>query len=181
VVPAISEGFRIGCVFCCYLPVFSKHLFRVTEQPYKIPYYAALLRLLHDPAPKAEETEGPSFGKQILEDFWKGFQAFLDKLAWREARLCVSILLCSFASRCNLSPRQIHFFAHLTIAKVISAESLISLLQSFTTVLDEFGVSYGRAKKAALCAAEGLMIVRTPFMLECSIKSHNSNNRVDLF
>ncbi|KIM84002.1 hypothetical protein PILCRDRAFT_819029 [Piloderma croceum F 1598] len=124
VVPAISEGFRIG----------------VTEQPYKIPYYAALLRLLHDPPPLAEDTEGPSFGKQILEDFWKGFQAFLDKLAWREARLCI------------------HFFAHLTIAKVISAESLISLLQSFTTVLDEFGVSYGRAKKAALCAAEGLMI-----------------------
>jgi nuclear cap-binding protein subunit 1 len=98
VVPAISEGFRIGCVFCCHLLVssISSRFSRVTEQPYKIPYYAALLRLLHDPASKVEDTEGPSFGKQILEDFWKGFQAFLDKLAWREARLCVSILLCSF-------------------------------------------------------------------------------------
>ena len=54
---------------------------------------------------------------------------------------------------------QIHFFAHLTMAKVISADSMFSLLQSFTAVLDEFGVSHSRAKKAALCAAEGLMIV----------------------
>ena len=56
--------------------------------------------------------------------------------------------------------RQIHFFAHLTMAKVISTDSMFSLLQSFTAVLDEFGVSHSRAKKAALCAAEGLMIVR---------------------
>lgn len=62
----------------------------VTEQPYKIPFYAALLRLLHDPEDTVESASGPSLGKQILEDFWKGFQAFLDKLAWREARLCVS-------------------------------------------------------------------------------------------
>jgi nuclear cap-binding protein subunit 1 len=24
-----------------------------------------------------------------LEDFWKGFQGYLDQLAWREIRLCV--------------------------------------------------------------------------------------------
>lgn len=53
---------------------------------------------------------------------------------------------------------QIHFFAHLTVAGLISPDSMFALLQSFTAVLDEFGVSYGRAKKAALCAAEGLMI-----------------------
>ena len=62
---------------------------------------------------------------------------------------------------------QIHFFAHLTVANLISAESMISLLQSFTAVLDEFGVSHGRAKKAALCAGEGLIIVCTRFL--CSI------------
>jgi hypothetical protein len=61
---------------------------------------------------------------------------------------------------------QIHFFAHLTVAEVVAAETLSSLLQSFTAVLDEFGVSHGRAKRAALCAAEGLMIVcRTAFLL----------------
>lgn len=36
---------------------------------------------------------------------------------------------------------------------------MFELLRSFTTVLDEFGVSHGRAKQAALCAAEGLMMV----------------------
>ena len=45
------------------------------------------------------------------------------------------------------------------MAKLVSPESMIALLQSFTAVLDEFGVSHGRAKRAAICAAEGLMIV----------------------
>jgi nuclear cap-binding protein subunit 1 len=36
---------------------------------------------------------------------------------------------------------------------------MLGLLQSFTAVLDEFGVSNGRAKRAARCAAEGLMRV----------------------
>ncbi|KAL1939685.1 hypothetical protein VTO73DRAFT_9718 [Trametes versicolor] len=123
-VPAVTEGFRIG----------------VTEQPFKIPYYAALMRLLHD-RPVADAAPGsPSLGKQVLDDFWKGFQAFLDKQAWRETRLCVQ------------------FFAHLTVARVISVQSMYELLKSFTAVLDEFGVSHGRAAKAGLCAAEGLMI-----------------------
>ncbi len=62
----------------------SSSLFRVTEQPYKIPYYAALLRLLH------EQPDGePSLGRQILEDIWKGFQTYVDQLAWRETRFCV--------------------------------------------------------------------------------------------
>ena len=68
----------------------------VTEQPYKIPFYAALLRLLYDPAPSETETAQasgsssvPSLGKLVLEDFWKGFQGYLDKLAWRDIRLCV--------------------------------------------------------------------------------------------
>lgn len=36
---------------------------------------------------------------------------------------------------------------------------MLGLLQSFAAVLDEFGVSNGRAKRAARCAAEGLMRV----------------------
>ncbi|KAL4075617.1 MIF4G like-domain-containing protein [Scleroderma yunnanense] len=125
---AVSEGIRLA----------------VIEQPNKIPYYAALLRLLHDPSPSGGDASAaqpsPSLGKQVLEDFWKGFQGYLDKLSWRDVRLCI------------------HFFAHLTVAQVISTESMAALLQSFAAVLDEFGVSYGRGKHAALCAAEGLMI-----------------------
>lgn len=59
---------------------------------------------------------------------------------------------------------KIHFFAHLSVAKLISADSMLALLQSFTAVLDEFGVSNSRAKRAALCAGEGLLIV-SPFLL----------------
>jgi hypothetical protein len=36
---------------------------------------------------------------------------------------------------------------------------MILLLLSFTAVLDEFGVSQGRARRAALCAVEGLLMV----------------------
>ncbi|TFK28686.1 cap binding protein 80-PB [Coprinopsis marcescibilis] len=122
-IPVLSEAFRVS----------------VTEQPYKIPHYATLLRVLHNKSDAPTEDEIP-LGRLILEDFWKGFQGYVDKLAWREARLCI------------------HFFAHLTVAKLISADSMLALLQSFTAVLDEFGVSNGRAKKAALCAGEGLLI-----------------------
>jgi nuclear cap-binding protein subunit 1 len=71
----------------------------ITEQPYKTPFYAALLYYLSIPTsselPVAGEENGsasaakPSLGRLILDDFWKGFQAYLDKLAWRETRLCV--------------------------------------------------------------------------------------------
>jgi nuclear cap-binding protein subunit 1 len=52
---------------------------------------------------------------------------------------------------------QIHLFAHLTAAGVVSVGSMTALLQAFVAVLDELGVSHRRAKHAALCAAEGLM------------------------
>ncbi|KAI0733404.1 MIF4G like-domain-containing protein [Fomitopsis betulina] len=137
-IPAITEGFRIG----------------VTEQPFKIPYYATLLRLLHEPVADAEDTvstDGLSaLGKQVMEDFWKGFQAFLDKLAWREIRFCIQ------------------FFAHCTMAGLVSSQTLFELLNSFIVVLQEFGVSHGRAMKAGLCAAEGLMIAG-PIMLKSGI------------
>ncbi|KAF9457993.1 MIF4G like-domain-containing protein [Collybia nuda] len=139
-IPNVSEAFRIG----------------VTEQPYKIPYYAALIRLLHDRSEDATDIKGLTLGRQILEDFWKGFQTYLDKLAWRETRLCI------------------HFFAHLVVAKLVSAESMFALLQSFTAVLDEFGVSHGRAKRAALCAGEGL-IIGGP-----SLKDSSPTNVIDI-
>jgi nuclear cap-binding protein subunit 1 len=119
-VPAIAEGFRIA----------------VTEQPFKIPYYAALLHHLY-----SEGTEGHSpIGPSVLEDIWRGFQSCLDRLAWREIRYFIQ------------------FFAHLTEAGIVSSDSMVSLLLSLIAVIDEFGASYGRAKRAALSAVEGLMI-----------------------
>jgi hypothetical protein len=62
---------------------------RITEQPYKIPYYAAVLRLLHDPQDDGATTSGLSLGRQLLEDLWKRFHANVDKRAWRETRFYV--------------------------------------------------------------------------------------------
>ena len=64
------------------------------------------------------------------------------------------------------------------MANLISAESMISLLQSFTAVLDEFGVSYGRAKRAALCAGEGLIIVCT--LIPTLSTTFDASDRPDL-
>ena len=51
--------------------------YSVTEQPYKIPYYASAVRLLYDmPAVGVEETSGLSLGRQTLDDFWKGFLGY---------------------------------------------------------------------------------------------------------
>ena len=144
---------RIPPLPLCALPSQSCSL---TEQPFKIPYYAALLRLLHDrPAP---EGAASSFGRQVLEDLWKGFAAFVDKQAWREMRLFVraSFSFFPFPFPCLL---QVHFFAHLTAAQVVSVQSMYDLLERFTNILDELGVSHGRASKAGLCAAEGPIIV----------------------
>lgn len=43
---------------------------------------------------------------------------------------------------------------------------MLTLLQSFIAVLEEFGVSHGRAQNAALCAAEGLLSVCFLFVLD---------------
>ena len=37
---------------------------------------------------------------------------------------------------------------------------MLDLIRAVIVVLDEFGVSHGRAKQAVRCASEGLMIVR---------------------
>ncbi|KAG8935874.1 hypothetical protein FRC02_005873 [Tulasnella sp. 418] len=135
----IAEGFRLG----------------VTEQPYKIPFYAGVLSHLHNEAlnssidPEASGDNALATGvnesdlhvgvKAVIEDIIKGFQGYLDKLAWRELKLCAC------------------FFAHLVQTHTISPTSLVSLLQSFASVLDEPGVSFDRAHQAALCVGEALI------------------------
>ncbi|KZV85661.1 hypothetical protein EXIGLDRAFT_725587 [Exidia glandulosa HHB12029] len=131
-VSAIAEGFRIA----------------VSQLPFKAPYYAALLARLYAPRPKPETAEQngdappedpPRLGRLVLEDYWKGFQTWLDKLSWPELRL------------------SIHFFAHAAKLNLISASSLLALLQSFAAVLEEPGVSYARGSNAAFCVGEGII------------------------
>lgn len=67
---------------------------------------------------------------------------------------------------------------------------MYELLRSFTAVLDEFGVSHGRAKQAARCAAEGLMLVcaeftipylkLTPLQCGAEIKANTSANVAEI-
>lgn len=69
---------------------------------------------------------------------------------------------------------QVQFFAHLTVSGVISVSSFSALIQSFIAVLDELGVAYGRAKRAALVAAEGILRVRSTmssktYTLSCNL------------
>jgi nuclear cap-binding protein subunit 1 len=99
----ISEAFRTGFVFSSL--IVSNFSFeiplpsRVTEQPFKIPYYASLLSLLTSESPPLPEAEAEAAastsqapGKAVLDEFLKFFQEFLDKLAWRDLRTCVSLL-----------------------------------------------------------------------------------------
>jgi hypothetical protein len=71
----------------------------VTEQPFKIPFYAALLRSLYEPVVKTEEdvkteneteSDDKTVGAKILDEFVRGFLSYLDSAAWRETRFCVS-------------------------------------------------------------------------------------------
>ena len=66
---------------------------RVTQQPFKIPYWATLLALVKPP-PALENPDAPvNWSHKLLDDFCKQFQGFVDKLEWREMRLCVRCLV----------------------------------------------------------------------------------------
>ncbi|KIM25191.1 hypothetical protein M408DRAFT_331298 [Serendipita vermifera MAFF 305830] len=117
---AIVEGFQIG----------------ITQQPFKMPYWAVLLSLVTGPTNVESDVPWPN---KILEDLVKNFQSYLDKLKWRELRL------------------YLQFFAHLTVIGLITPESMLSQLSSFANVLDEPGVSYERAAMAAICVGEALL------------------------
>lgn len=86
-------------------------------------------------------------------------------------------------------PTQVHFFAHLAAAHVISLQSMYDLIRAVIVVLDEFGVSHGRAKQAVRCACEGLMIVRPCKLVRlyrCSTfnirrAQHSRQNRPPMF
>lgn len=133
------------------------YLYSVTEQPFKIPYYAALLRLLYD-RPASEEATEP-LGRLVLDDFWKAFREFIEKHAWREMRLCVRSLQRFPRQTPAHLPSQVNFFAHLTVARVISARSMYDLLDTFKEVIVSIDSTHNRSTKAALCVAEGLLIV----------------------
>ena len=65
---------------------------RVTQQPFKIPYWATLA--LVKPPLSLDNLDAPiNWPHKLLDDFCKQFQGFVDKLQWREMRLCVRFLV----------------------------------------------------------------------------------------
>lgn len=68
--------------------------YRCTEQPYKIPLYAALVAFLSagsgEEVDDDAETGAQVAVRAVLEDFVKGFQGYVDELKWLQMKLCVS-------------------------------------------------------------------------------------------
>lgn len=87
-----------------YLLYAKSRSLSITEQPYKTPYTAALFFLIAQPLPASDETaEIPttSPAQPVFHELCKAFQLSLDRLAWRDLRLTVRLLLLCY-----------QFFAH---------------------------------------------------------------------
>ncbi len=61
------------------------------EQPYKTPYLASLFTLLSSGSAVVPDDLTPDPVQTVFDDLCKSFQTTLDRLAWRDIRLYVSI------------------------------------------------------------------------------------------
>ncbi|GAA5880762.1 hypothetical protein JCM16303_004343 [Sporobolomyces ruberrimus] len=92
----------------------------------------------------AEREEAKvNVGKEIVEDLMKAFQAFLDERKWKSVRYCVTL------------------FAQLTSiplsAPLVAPTSLMTLLSSFLSVLDEPGLRLSRGDECVRIIVEALL------------------------
>ncbi|GAA6063502.1 hypothetical protein JCM10212_004764 [Sporobolomyces blumeae] len=96
-----------------------------------------------DGADDKPEAEKVNVGKAIVEDLMKAFQAFLDERKWRSVRYCVTL------------------FAQLTAlpthAPLVAVSSLMTLLTSFLSVLDEPGLRAARGDECVRIIVEALL------------------------
>jgi hypothetical protein len=54
---------------------------------------------------------------------------------------------------------QVQFYAHLAVAGIVDTASFASLVEAFTSTLEEIGATFARGREAALCAGEAILIV----------------------
>ncbi|GAA5927562.1 Sto1p [Sporobolomyces koalae] len=91
----------------------------------------------------AEEVVKINVGKEIVEDLMKAFQAFLDERKWKSVRYCVTL------------------FTQLTSLPVssplVASTSLLTLLSSFLSVLDEPGLRLSRGDECVRIIVEALL------------------------
>lgn len=70
----------------------------ITQQPFKIPYTAALFSLIAQHPESSddalENSAATSPAKPLFQELCKGFQTSLDRLAWRDLRLTVRYFGC---------------------------------------------------------------------------------------
>jgi hypothetical protein len=86
---AIVEAFHIGSVWLnafIYVKRPDALVYSITQQPFKMPYWATLLTLVNGPEQADEEIP---WSNKVLDGLVKAFQASLDKLKWRDLRLYV--------------------------------------------------------------------------------------------
>ncbi|GAA5937525.1 hypothetical protein JCM10213_007267 [Rhodosporidiobolus nylandii] len=92
---------------------------------------------------KEDEPEKVNVGREIVQDLMKAFQAFLDERKWKSVRYCVVL------------------FAHLTAlppsSPLLSVSSLLTLLTSFVSVLDEPGLRAARGDECVRIIVEALL------------------------
>ena len=113
-----------------------------------------------------KEVVRVNVGKEIVEDLMKAFQAFLDERKWRSVRYCVKTPFSLLPS--SLSPHadpvlnmQVILFAQLTSlplsSPLIASTSLLTLLSSFLSVLDEPGLRSSRGDECVRIIVEALL------------------------
>lgn len=103
-------------------------------------------------------------GKEIVEDLMKAFQAFLDERKWKSVRYCVSPFPARLLDVNLLTFRdlpQVTLFAQLTSiplsAPLVAPTSLMTLLSSFLSVLDEPGLRLSRGDECVRIIVEALL------------------------
>lgn len=125
-------------------------------------------------AQKGEEVKAIAndltIGRQIIDQLVKAFQTAVDECNWLNTRLLVRFGFSFRPSRPSLADRslpncfpQVQAFAHLATTGVVSAASVLALLQSLMAVVDELGVNPSRVEQVITCVGEGLIRVSLRF------------------
>ncbi|BGP23709.1 Nuclear cap-binding protein subunit 1 [Rhodotorula toruloides] len=119
-----------------------------------------------------KEVEKVNVGKEIVQDLMKAFQAFLDERKWKSVRYCVTL----FSYMTSMPPA----------SPVVSASSLVNLLASFVSVLDEPGLRAARGDECVRIIVEALLRLDENALAESGVgtlrdgvQAYLSSRRID--
>ncbi|GAA5965784.1 hypothetical protein JCM3765_007346 [Sporobolomyces pararoseus] len=95
------------------------------------------------PEEEVEMMNKVNVGKEIVEDLMKAFQSFLDERKWKSVRYSVNLF-----SQLTMLPKE---------SPLIASTSLLTLLSSFLSVLDEPGLRLSRGDECVRIIVESLL------------------------